>query len=316
MLAPMAGGPTTAALVAAVLEAGAFGFLAAGYRTADEVAAGIAELRGLTGRPFGLNLFVPTADDAEPSAIAAYAARIGANAADACWSDDGWDAKLELALREQPSVVSFTFGCPAPDVVAALGAAGVATWCTVTSPAEARAADAAGVDALVVQGGEAGGHQSAWDDLDGEPAPLLELLRQVRDVTRLPLVGAGGVGEAADVAAVLDAGAEAAQVGTAFLLAPEAGTSEPHRRALAGDAPTVLTRAFSGRRARGIVNGFMRRHDAFAPHGYPQVHYLTTPLRAASRAAGDADGINLWAGTAYARARAEPAAEIVRRLTP
>ena len=114
----------------------------------------------------------------------------------------------------------------------------------------------------------------------------------------------------------LAAGAVAAQVGTAFLLADEAGTNVAYRRALAEDRPTALTRAFTGRRARGLVNEFMREHDAHAPHGYPQVHYLTAPLRAAARAAGDAERFNLWAGTGYRDAVAAHAAEIVARLTP
>jgi nitronate monooxygenase len=312
--APMAGGPTTPALVVAALEAGAFAFLAAGYRDAADLGRELAEVRAATVRPFGVNLFVPTPDDADPATVAAYADRIGADPADARWSDDGWDAKLELLLRETPAVVSFTFGRPPEDVVAALKARGVEVWCTVTSAREARLASSA--DVLVVQGAEAGGHQGSYDDTDDEPLPLLALLRQVRAETELPLVGAGGIGDAEQARAVLDAGAAAAQVGTALMLCPEAGTSTPHRDALRGDAPTALTRAFTGRRARGIVNDFMREHDAHAPHGYPQVHYLTAPLRAAARAAGDAEGINLWAGTAYGRARAEPAADVLRRLSP
>jgi nitronate monooxygenase len=133
-------------------------------------------------------------------------------------------------------------------------------------------------------------------------------------VTGLPLVAAGGIGDAARVRAVLDAGAVAAQVGTALMLCPEAGTSNTQRTAMQGDTPTALTRAFTGRRARGIVNAFMREHDAYAPHAYPQVHYLTAPLRAAARARGDADGLNLWAGTAYRLARPKPAAEVLARL--
>jgi nitronate monooxygenase len=314
VVAPMAGGPTTPALVAASLDAGAFAFLAAGYRSAADVERELAAVRTATGRPVGVNLFVPTLDDADPKAIAAYAARIGADAADARWSDDDWDAKLELVLRERPAVASFTFGCPPSGVVEALHARDVDVWCTVTSAAEARVAANAGADALAVQGVEAGGHQGSYDDTDEEPRPLLDLLREVAAAVELPLVGAGGVSDAARVRAVLDAGAVAAQVGTALLLCPEAGTSAPHRAALRGDAPTALTRAFSGRRARGIVNAFMRDHDAHAPRGYPQVHYLTAPLRAAAREAGDADRINLWAGTAYPTAREEPAATVIRRL--
>ena len=190
---------------------------------------------------------------------------------------------------------------------------GIGVWCTVTTPGEAQTAAAAGVDALVVQGGEAGGHQSSFDDTDATPIGLLSLLQLVRRVNDLPLIAAGGIAGGAGVAAALAAGASAAQVGSALMLTPEAGTSEAHRAAFAADAPTALTRAFTGRRARGIVNRFMHDHDAAAPKGYPQVHYLTAPLRAAARAAGDAGGINLWAGQAYRLSKVAPAAELVER---
>jgi nitronate monooxygenase len=310
--APMAGGPTTPALVVAALDAGAFAFLAAGYRTVAEVERELAEVRTAIAQPVGVNLFVPTPDDADPAAIAAYAARIGADPADARWSDDEWHAKVEVVLRERPAVVSFTFGRPPSHTVDALRERGIDVWCTVTSAAEARAA--AHADALVVQGAEAGGHQGSFDDTDDEPLPLLDLLREIGSAVDVPLVGAGGICDASRVRAVLDAGAVAAQVGTALLRCPEAGTSAPHRAALQGDAPTALTRAFSGRRARGIVNEFMQKHGAHAPRGYPQVHYLTAPLRAAAREARDAERINLWAGTAYRDARPEPVADAVRRL--
>ena len=166
------------------------------------------------------------------------------------------------------------------------------------APTEAKVATAAGVDALVVQGSEAGGHQASFDDTDAAPVGLLALLQLVRNATDLPLVAAGGIANGEAVAGVIAAGAAAAQIGSALMLTPEAGTSPPHRAAFNADAPTALTRAFSGRRARGIVNRFMRDHDAAAPKAYPHVHYLTVPLRAAARAAGDADGINLWAGQA------------------
>jgi nitronate monooxygenase len=277
-------------------------------------------MRAATTRPFGVNVFVPARPDVDEEAIAAYAEtladeaeRYGTAVGEPRWDDDGWEAKLELLARQRPAVVSFTFGCPDREVVAALQAADVSVWCTVTTAGEARAAAAAGADALVVQGAEAGAHQGSFDDTENPPIALLELLQLVRSATDLPLVAAGGIADGAGLAAALAAGATAAQIGTALLLTPEAGTSAPHRAALAGDAPTVLTRAFTGRRARGIVNRFIREHEPLAPRGYPQVHHLTAPIRAAARAAGDPDGINLWAGEAYRRAEAAPAGELVRR---
>ena len=308
--APLSGGPSTPALAAAVSEAGGFGFLAAGYKTAAEVAHEIDEVRRATQRPFGVNIFCLTREPVDVAAIEGYVERLAVEAerygvapGEPRWSDDDWDAKLALVARVRPAAVSFTFGCPDADVVGSLRDEGVAVWCTVTSA----------VDALVVQGAEAGGHQGSFADTDDPPAGLAMLLQLVGSVTDLPLVAAGGIATGRGVAAALASGASAAQRGSALMLTTEAGTSNAHREALGADVPTALTRAFTGRRARGIVNRFLREHDASAPKGYPQVHYVTAPLRAAARAAGDADGLNLWAGESYRLARAEPAAELVER---
>jgi len=317
----MGGGPSTPALAAAVCDAGGLGFLAAGYKPPDAVRADIAELRRLTSRPFGLNLFVPgpASDDLAAleryaGALAGEAARLGVELGEPRHDDDGWEDKLALAREEEVPVVSFTFGCPDASALARLQSAGCAAWVTVTTPAEAVAAADGGADALVVQGAEAGSHRGSgdlaapWDD------GLLALLQLVRAVTDRPLVATGGIATGRGVAAVLAAGAAAAQLGTAFMLCPEAGTSEAHREAFSRTAPTALTRAFTGRYARGIENRFMREHEHEAPLGYPEVHNLTAPLRAAARERGDADGFHLWAGQAYPLAEALPAGELVRRL--
>ena len=184
--APLAGGPTTPALAAAVCEAGGLGFLAAGYLTAAAFAADIDAVRGLTSRPFGANIFYPTREDVDPAELAAYAERLAPEASrhgvavgDPRWTDDDWEAKLEVVRRERPAVVSFTFGCPDRDIVEELSAAGSSVWCTVTSPAEAEEADSAGVDALVVQGGEAGGHQGSFRDHSTDPFPLLTQVQRL-----------------------------------------------------------------------------------------------------------------------------------------
>jgi nitronate monooxygenase len=320
--APLAGGPTTPALAAAVCEAGGLGFLAAGYKTATALADDINEFRRLTRRPFAVNVFYPVREQVVEAQVAAYtrrlaeeAARYGVAVGEPRWTDDDWEAKLELVRREQPVVISFTFGCPDPEIVDELRAAGSSVWCTVTSPAEAEQAASAGFDALVVQGGEAGGHQGSFHDHSNEPFPLLTLLQLVGRVTDLPLIAAGGIATAEAIAAVLAAGAAAAQLGTALLLTPEAGTSAAHREALRGERPTKLTRAFTGRRARGIVNRFMLDYDAAAPSAYPEVHYATAPIRAAARARDDGETMNLWAGQAYQLARERSASELVEELT-
>jgi len=319
--APLAGGPSTPALAAAVCEAGGLGFLAAGYKPVDAVRADLEALRELTARPFGLNLFAPPTAPADAAAVRAYAAtlaeesdRRGVPLGAPHRDDDHWEEKLALATVEQVPLVSFVFGCPARDVIERLHAAGTETWVTVTTPAEARLARDAGADALVVQGAEAGGHRGGFDDEAGSELGLLAALQLIGAAVELPLVATGGLSTGRSIAAVLAAGAAAAQLGTAFMRAPEAGTSPAHRAALEADDPTALTRAFTGRLARGVVNRFMREHSSDAPAGYPEIHHLTAPLRAAAREQGDAAGFHLWAGQAHALAEALPAGELVRRL--
>jgi nitronate monooxygenase len=319
--APMGGGPSTPALAAAVSEAGGLGFLAAGYRTPDAVREDVAELRRLTQRPFGLNIFVPDAPSADTAALERYrevlrgeAERLGVEPGEPRHDDDRFDDKLALARDERVPVVAFTFGCPDTAVLSSLQDAGCTVWVTVTTPDEAAAAARAGADALVVQGAEAGGHRGSFDKVTPGDIGLLALLQLVRAVTDLPIVATGGIATGRGVAAVLAAGAGAAQLGTAFMLTPEAATSPAHRDALRAGARTALTRAFTGRSARGIENRFMREHEHEAPPGYPEVHHLTAPLRAAAREAGDSDAFHLWAGQAHTLAAELPAGELVRRL--
>lgn len=318
VLAPLAGGPSTPALAAAVSGAGGFGFLGGGYLSADRLASDVAETRSLTGEPFGVNLFVP-GPHSDAAAAARYgellahdAARLGTSLGEPRWSDDEWAAKLDVLTADPVPVVSFTFGCPDAAVFHRLHDAGSEVWVTVTSLAEAELIARVGADVLVVQGLEAGGHRGGFMDA-GEPMGLLALLQLIAATTDLPLVGTGGIATGAGVAAVLAAGARAAALGSAFLRCPEAGTSQVHRTALRGREPTALTRAFTGRTARGIRNRLMVEHPD-APPAYPEVHYLTAPLRAAGREAGDSDVVNLWAGQAYPLGIELPAAELVHRL--
>jgi nitronate monooxygenase len=320
--APLAGGASTPALAAAVADAGGLGFLAAGYKRAEAVQEDLLAVRALTAEPIGVNIFAAPSSPADAALVAGYAAglraeaeRFGVLLGAPRHDDDDLDAKLELVSRERVAVVSFTFGCPARAVLDALHAAGSEAWVTVTNPAEAMEAERAGADALVVQGFEAGGHRGYFiDATDNEDLGLLALLRLVRRAVTLPLVAAGGLGDGASIAAVLAAGAAAAQIGTALMLTPEAGTAPVHRAALRTSDPTALTRAYSGRLARGVVNRFMREHGQDAPRAYPEVHHLTTPIRAAARAAGDSEAINLFAGQAHSLAQEAPAAEVIARL--
>jgi len=311
--APLGGGPSTPELAAAVTEAGGLGFLAAGYKTAEGVRADIERLRSLTARPFGVNVFAPPGPPGDAGEVARYAAALD-GAGEPRHHDDAFAEKVALLEAERVPLVSFTFGCPEAEVVDRLHASGAAVWVTVTTADEAAIARDAGADALVVQGVEAGGHRASYDDAAPGDIGLLALLQLVRARVDLPLIAAGGIATGAGVAAVLAAGAAAAALGTAFMLAPEAGTAAAHREALGAETPTALTRAFTGRTARGIVNRFLREHGADAPSAYPEVHHVTAPIRAAARERGDAEAINLWAGQAYPLARPEPAGDTVRRL--
>jgi nitronate monooxygenase len=311
VLAPLAGGPSTPELAAAVSNAGGLGFVAAGYLTAEELAQRIARTRELTDAPIGVNLFVLTDAPIDDEAVQRYARELepearalGVELGQPHFDDDELQAKLDVVADARVEVISFTFGFPDRHD----------GWATVTSVGEALEAKARGASALVVQGTEAGGHRGTWDDRDDD-TPLHILLRDVRAAVDLPLIATGGIATRDDVERALDAGATATQVGSAFLLAPEAGTNDAYRRALAAGGATAVTRAFTGRAARGFENAFMRAHPA-APSAYPQIHHLTAPLRAAARAAGDADAFNLWAGTSVARPEARPAAETVAALLP
>src|SRR4051794_27897327 len=200
VLAPLAGEASTPELTAAVSDAGGFGFLAAGYLEPEALEQRIAEIRGLTDAPFGVNLFVPGDPDAETPELEAYlrgvaaeAHRYGAELGQARYDDDAYAEKLELVAEERPAAVSFTFGCPEPYRAAALREHGIEAWMTVTSAGEARAASNAGADVLVLQGAEAGGHRASFSDADDEPLSTLVLLRLVARGTRLPLVAAGGL---------------------------------------------------------------------------------------------------------------------------
>jgi nitronate monooxygenase len=313
--APMAGGPSTPALAAAVCEAGGMGFLAAGYKKPEAVRADVEDLRRLTARPFGVNVFAPPGPAPDAAVVQDYARTLGdTELGEPRHDDDGWDAKVELVGATGVPVVAFAFGCPSAEEIDGLHGAGAAVWVTVTTTGEATAARDAGADALVVQGVEAGGHRGSWDDAAPGDIGLLALLQTVGSAVDLPLVATGGIATGRGVAAVLAAGAAAAQIGTALMLAPEAATSPAHRAAIQGDGATALTRAYTGRTARGIVNDFMRAHHDDAPSAYPAVHNLTQPLRAAARERGDAQNFHLWAGQAHGLTVEEPAGDLVRRL--
>jgi NAD(P)H-dependent flavin oxidoreductase YrpB (nitropropane dioxygenase family) len=324
LAAPMAGGATTPALVTAAGQAGGLGFLAAGYKTAEQLHKQVAEVRA-TSSVFGVNLFAPGPLPADPTEYRRYAEALRPLAEryqvelppDPVEDDDQWEQKLDVLRRDPVPVVSFTFAIPPRQVVDSLRSRGTVVAQTVTNAAEARAATEAGVDMLIVQGWAAGAHSATLTPSRfPEPIPLTVLVAMIQDATRLPLMAAGGLTTPAQVAAAIHAGAQAVMVGTALLRTAESGASAVHRAAIADRSPreTVLTRAFTGRPARGIRNQFIDRYDAIAPSGYPAVHHLTSPVRKAAAAAGDPGAVHLWAGTGYQQATDGPAADVLRSL--
>ena len=323
--APMAGGPSTPELVMAVASAGGLGFLAAGYRSVEATRCEIGAVRAGSSAPFGLNIFVPAQALTERSALDAYRARLqplagrrGVTLPDIVdYDDDAFEAKLDLAVELAVPVVSFTFGLAPPRAIERLHAAGGAVVATVSDVDEASRAAELGVDAVCLQGFEAGAHRATFDvEKEPEPGSTRELVEAAREIIDVPLIAAGGIATGYDAAAALRVGATAVQIGTALLDADEAGTKAAHRAALHDErfTDTVVTRAFSGRPARGLLNDFIRDFDADAVSAYPQVHLLTSVLRAAADADGDPEGLALWAGLGFRLARAAPAAEIVRDL--
>lgn len=323
--APMAGGPSSLQLAEAVGRAGGLPFFAAANAEPETMAEEITQAR-TWGVPFGVNLFIigDRPNDAEAvaqyrRALAPQAAKYGMELGQPQLDDnDQWPQKVDILCQDPVPVVSFTFGIPPAPQISRLRRAGTAVWATVTTAGEAAAAQEAGVDALVVQGPAAGGHSGTWDPHRRiEHRPTTEVVREVRAVTTLPLVAAGGTDGPDAVQELLKAGAEAVQVGTLLLRTDESGALPLHKEALSSPrfTETALTRAFTGRPARALRNDFVDDYEPHAVTGYPAVHHMTRELRQRAAAAGDVEGVHFWAGTGFRSASAGPAAEAIQRLT-
>lgn len=328
--APMAG-TSTPALAAAVCEGGGLGSIALGATDAAGAAAMIAETRALTDRPFNVNLFVhePPVPDARVqmqwlAALRPVFAHYGATpprslrAVYRSFAED--DAMLAMLLETRPAVVSFHFGLPPAERIAALRGAGCLLLSTATSLAEAHAARDAGIDAVVAQGWEAGGHRGMFDPhgIDAQTGTMALTRLLVRE-GGLPVIAAGGIMDGAGIAAALSLGAVAAQLGTAFILCPESSADEGHRAALTGEDAglTLMTDAISGRPARCIPNYFTNWGDAnlrLPRPAYPLAYDAGKALNAAAKAKGDFGFGPHWAGQGAPLARALPAAELVKLL--
>lgn len=327
--APMAG-TSTPALAAAVAEAGGLGSIAVGATDADGARTMIADLRARTARPFNVNAFVhapPRRDAAREAAwLDALTPQFHAFGAeppprlDVIYRSLADDAAMLAALVEAaPAVVSFHFGLPPGPAIAALKAAGCLLLATATSLTEAEAARRAGIDALVAQGWEAGGHRGCFDpEAPDDRLGTLALTRLLVLRAGLPVIAAGGIMDGAGIRAALDLGAVAAQLGTAFIACPESSADAAHRAALTGPAAahTVMTRAISGRPARCLANRFTAfgKDSALMPPDYPLAYAAGKALNAAAKARGEGGFGPQWAGQGAPLSRPMPAGELVATL--
>ena len=332
--APLAGGGDTPALVAAVAEAGAFGFIGAAYLTPAQIGEASAAVRKRTARPFGINLFAPLPAPEPPAdlrpaldRVAPYFTELGLPApAPPTAGGLPFDEQLAAALESGASVFSFTFGILPARSIDAIKARGMLLFGTATTVEEAVALERAGVDAVVTQGSEAGGHRGTFAgegqeaDFQAGMVGTMALVQQVVDTVTVPVIASGGIMDGRGIAAALVLGASAVQMGTAFLTTDEAGIPDAYKQAILGarEHQTRLTRAFSGRPARGIVNRFMTEVEgagaAPAILPFPLQNALTRPLRTAAATQGRAEFLSLWAGQGLGLARRQPAAELVTRL--
>jgi nitronate monooxygenase len=325
--APMAG-VTSPAMAVAVSEAGGLGSLAAAMLTPETLRAELQIARQGTSRPINVNFFVhkaPAVDAAREQVwrerLAPYYRELGLPAdagADGAVRAPFSRALCDVVLEFKPKVVSFHFGLPEAGLMQRLKAENILVISSATTAEEARWLEAQGVDAVIAQGAEAGGHRGMFlvDDI-ARQAGTMALVPQVVDAVTIPVIAAGGIGDGRGVAAALALGAAGVQMGTAFLLTPEAKTSVLHRAALKGadDNSTTLTNLFTGRPARGIVNRYVREvgpMSAEAP-AFPLAAGASQPMRSAAEAKGSIDFTPLWSGQAPTLAREIGSAEVVAK---
>lgn len=324
---PMAGGANTPALVAAVSNAGALGALGASLLSPEVIREQVGQIRALTSRPFLLNFFVQETPAPSNDELARAAELLRP-----VWEGLGWkelpmprqwcqdfEAQFETLVHLRPAAASFTFNILSGAQVGRLHAAGIAVIGTVTTVAEAQAWQAAGADAVVASGIEAGGHRGTFIGAqEAATLPARQLWPLVAQKVSIPVIAAGGIMTGGDIEQALSLGAQAVQMGTAFLVCAESGIHPAYKQRLinAGATPTRLTRSFSGRYARGLENRFMMQMEGVEGQvpAYPIQNALTASIRSAAAASGDTELMSLWAGAEVARARAMPAAQLVHTL--
>lgn len=327
ILAPMAGGPGTPELAAAVANAGGLGSIGCAYQTAEQVAATIRRTRELTSKPINVNLFAGGFDGAaqvDPQPMLGILAEVHHELGLAPPSlpavpANRFPEQLEVVLEARPEVFSFTFGIPVPKDISRLRSRGILVLGTATTVEEAQLLQQAGVDGIVAQGAEAGAHRGTFaGPFEAAMVPTLQLVRQICAAVSVPVIASGGLMDGRDIRQALKAGASTVQLGTAFLACPECGTPPAYKNAIlnAKSDTTLITRAFSGRPARGLRNEFIARLEgreaAILP--FPIQNALTRAMRTAAASRGQAGFLSLWAGQGVARVRSMPAAELVATL--
>lgn len=327
--APMAGGGDTPELVAAVCNAGALGFIGAGYSTPGQIAELAKSVRALTKRPYGMNLFAPTPTPEVPGNVQTVLQRVAPFFADLgllaptapSMPSTSFSEQLSAILETDASFFSFTFGIPPADAIQSLKRRGMLVLGTATTVDEAVELEKAGVDAVVTEGSEAGGHRGTFSgEFTAGMVGTISLVPQIVDAVRIPVVASGGIMDGRGIAAALALGASAIQMGTAFLTCKESGVPESYKEAILSsrESETRITRAFSGRPARGIINRFLSAFEsdeaAESILPFPLQNVLTRPLRNAARAQNRAEFLSLWAGQGVRLARRQSAAELVSRL--
>ena len=327
--APMAGGPTTVDRVAAVSEAGGLGSFGAAYNTPEQILEHSAQLRRRTKRPFGINLFAPlpqppTSDPAPMvRAISAYHEELGLPPPKPpAWSGDPFEEQLAAVLESGAALFSVTFGTLPPSAISALKERGILVVGTATTVEEAQTLERRGVEAVVAQGSEAGGHRGTFaGPFESAMVGTMALVPQVVDAVEVPVIASGGVMDGRGVAAAMALGAQAVQMGTAFLTCDEAGAAAEHKEAIltAREDTTRVTRAFSGRPARGIVNRFVAEIEEAGTHSeplpFPLQNALTRELRKAAGRQGNAEFLSLWAGQGVRMSRRMSARELVELIS-
>lgn len=325
--APMAGGITTPALVAAVSNAGGLGSLGAGYMPPEAMQKEISEVRSLTNRPFSVNLFIPERPDEVSGEVhrvnelmEPYRTELGIDTPDEVGSHAQESSEqLAVVIEERVPVFSFTFGILEADQISVLEEAGIVTIGTATTVREALALEKAGIDIITGQGAEAGGHRGTFlGDFAEAGIGTFALVPQLADALQAPVIASGGIADDRGLTAALALGAEAVQIGTAFLACEESGAHPEYKRAVleAADDSTTVTRTFSGKPARAIRNRFldeMEGHREEIPP-YPIQNAWTKDIRDASKEQSRPEFMSLWAGQAASLSRSAPAAEVVEGL--